>query len=162
MTAAGYYNSGKRLEEGKEYLFRVFGRVTLQDGQEYFILEDPYKIRHLLPSWLYESYGIKTSQSIRCKVDKINCTGRVYLEPEHPYYVAGNTYDFTFHSIGMSTRSQKLFMIVTDMFNNEVSVDCPKDFNIENSVPETVSCKIIRIRKGKPVIVLSSQYKLKV
>ncbi|MFZ4706212.1 MAG: hypothetical protein ACOYMF_09435 [Bacteroidales bacterium] len=89
MTTPGYYNTGKRLEVGKHYLFQVISIVTLQDGQAYYILEDPFKIRHFLLCKNYKDYGVENGQSIACKVDKINCTGRVYLNPNHPHNSEG-------------------------------------------------------------------------
>jgi hypothetical protein len=157
MTTAGYYNSGKRLEEGKHYQFQVVSQITLQDERSYFILEDPYKIRHLLPSWLYENYKIVTGLSISCKVDKINCTGRVYLEPEHPHYSEGHIYSFNIVRIEKKSRSNKLSLIVTDIFNNEILVDCPNGYsseNFESIESDKVTCKLVRIRKGLPVLVL--------
>jgi hypothetical protein len=158
MTTAGYYNTGKSLEEGKHYQFNVIGRITLQDERSYFILEDPYKIRHLLPFWLYEDYKIVTGLSISCKVDKINCTGRVYLEPEHPHYSEGHIYNFTLVRIDKKSPSDKLSLIVTDIFNNEISVDCPNGYtleNHENMESGKVSCKLVRVRKGLPVLALN-------
>jgi len=161
MTTPGYYNTGKRLEEGKRYIFKVIGKVTLQDEQAYYILEDPHKIRHLLPSWLYKYYGIKTGQTITCKVDKINCTGRVYLEPEHPCYKEGQTYDFTVSSINKNTFPDKLSIDIIDIFSNKISVDCPKDLKIDNNENAKISCRIIRIRKGIPKVVLTPDYRTK-
>jgi hypothetical protein len=159
MTSPGYYNTGKHLEEGKNYQFQVIGLVTLQDERAYFILEDPFKIRHLLPSRLYSCYEIKAGQSITCKVDKINCTGRVYLEPNHPHYLEGNTYDFKVISVSKNPHSEKLSILLNDMYNNEISADCPKDFIVGNKDLNRISCKIVRIRKGKPTVILSNYYK---
>jgi hypothetical protein len=161
MTTPGYYNSGRRLKEGDSYLFQVIGKIILQDEKAYFILEDIYKIKHLLPSWYYKNYGINVGQSIKCKVDKINCTGRVYLEPEHPLYSEGNVYDFKFCSFKKNTHSNKWSLILADIFNNEISVDCPKEYTIENKENDRVSCKLIRVRKGKPIVVLSQDNQVK-
>jgi hypothetical protein len=160
MTTPGYYNSGKRLEEGKHYLFQVIGQVILQDEQSYFILEDPYKIRHLLPAWFYKNYGIEAGKSINCKVDKINCTGRVYLEPEHPYYVEGKFYSFPILHLTNHPHKVKISIIVTDIFENEISVAYPKDIvngKIENREAVNISCKVANIRKGKPILILSPE-----
>jgi hypothetical protein len=159
MTSPGYYNTGKRLEEGKYYLFQVIGLVTLQDERAYFILEDPFKIRHLLPSRQYTRYEIQAGQSITCKVDKINCTGRVYLEPKHPHYVEGNTYDFEVISISKNPRSERHTILLNDMYNNEISADCPKDFIFANKDLKKISCKIVRIRKGMPTVIISNHYR---
>jgi hypothetical protein len=160
MTTPGYYNSGKRIEEGKYYLFQVIGRIVLQDEQSYFILEDPFKIRHLLPVRFYKNYGIEAGGSINCKVDKINCTGRVYLEPEHPYYVVGQFYSFPIHHLTNHQDKVKISIVVTDVFENEISVAYPKDFiigNIENKAAVNISCKVANIRKGKPILLIAPE-----
>jgi hypothetical protein len=155
MTTPGYYNSGKKLEEGMRCLFKVIGLVKLQDEQTYYILEDPYKIRHLLTCRYYQRYGINAGQEILCKVDKINCTGRVYLEPEHPHYTEGQVYQFRFRTVLNNTQSKKSSLVVADEFDNEISVDCPKDYATDKKNIKLVSCRLLRMCKGKPVLILS-------
>jgi hypothetical protein len=155
MTTPGYYNSGKKLEEGMIYLFKVIGLVTLQDEQTYFILEDPYHIRHLLTCRYYDGYGINAGQEILCKVDKINCTGCVYLEPEHPHYKVGQVYEFRFRSVLNNTQSTKISLIVADEFDNEISVDLPAGYNFTNKDNGKVLCKLLKVRKGKPLFTLT-------
>lgn len=158
MTTAGYYNSGKRLEEGKTYPFIVLNIVTLQDERAYFILEDPFKIRHLLPSWFYIYYGIQVGQTISCIVDKINCTGRVYLEPEHPHYTKGCVYDFQLLSIQKNEKRKKLKIIFKDLFGNEIEVDCLADLEAIIRELQYVECTIEYVRKGKPVLVIAKRF----
>ena len=155
MTTAGYFNTVKKLEEGKSYPFKVYNKVQLQDEKAYFILEDPYSIRHLLPSWFYTKYGIKQGQTINCVVDKINCTGRVYLEPEHPNYSKGCVYVFQLKSIQINELRRKSKLLLTDIFENEIEVDCPEEFVLSLSGSQYVECTVVRIRKGKPVLILA-------
>ena len=159
MTTAGYFNTGKKLEEGKSYPFRVHSTITLQDARVYFILEDPFNIRHLLPLWLYAKYGINQGQIINCTVDKINCTGRVYLEPLHPHYSKGRVYEFQCQSVQMNEHRRKPILILTDIFNNDIEVDCPQ--KLVKSISESISveCKVLDIRKGKPVLIVSKYFK---
>lgn len=161
MTTAGYFNTAKKLEAGKSYAFRVYGRVTLQDERVYLILEDPYNIRHLLPSWLYTKYGILQGQTITCSVDKINCTGRVYLEPVHPYYAKGLVYEFQFKSVFRNEQRKRTKLILTDIFENEIEVDCPEEFIESINSLQQVECTVAGIRKGKPVLELAKHFREK-
>lgn len=159
MTTSGYINSGNKLDEGNSYLFRVHALVTLQDERAYLILEDPYHIKHLLPSWLYTNYKIEPGQTIKCIVDKINCTGRVYLEPEHPVYSIGCVYDFPLLSVQKHEQRKKGKLTLSDTFENEIEMECPAEFvELLNSL-DYVSCTVMRIRKGKPVLSLEKQFK---
>jgi hypothetical protein len=155
MTTPGYFISGKKLEEGNSYLFKVYGMVTLQDDRVYLILEDPYSIRHLLPSWYFNRYGIQQGQTITCIVDKINCTGRVYLEPEHPYYTIGSVYEFQLRTVQRNEQRKKAKLILTDIFENETEVDCPWEFAGAIDNYQYISCTVMGLRKGKPVLALT-------
>ncbi len=159
MTTPGYINSGNKLDEGKTYLFGVLGLVMLQDERAYLILEDPYHIKHLLPSWLYTNYNIEQGQTIKCLVDKINCTGRVYLEPEHPVYSIGCVYIFPLRSVQKHEQRKKCKLTLTDTFENEIEVECLEEFVEALNSLDFVSCTVMRIRKGKPVLALEKQFK---
>lgn len=161
MTTAGYFNSVEKLKEGKSYPFRVCNMVTLQDERNYYILEDPFNIRHLLPSWFYTKYGIKQGKMINCDVEKINCTGRVYLEPEHPYYSKNCVREFHLLSIQINEQRRKKKLILTDIFENEIEVDCPEELVKSISGLSYVECIIVCIRKGKPVLTLSKYFREK-
>lgn len=84
------------LEEGKYYSFKISGSVILPDGSECYILTDINRVKHLLYKDYYHKYNMKLNQEILCRIDKINCTGKIYIEPEHPFYKLGNSYKFKF------------------------------------------------------------------
>ena len=83
-----------RLEESKKYNFQVTKTVRFEE-ETYFVLKGPDNRRYLIPSARYSGYDIGLKKTIHCRVDKINCNGEVYLEPEHPYYREGGTYEFS-------------------------------------------------------------------
>ena len=90
-----FLNEGKiKIEEGIDLDFKVINLVMLQDGRNYYILEDPNEMKHFIDAETYANYGIEIGQMIQCRVAKINCTGRIYLEPVHPIYQEGQTYYF--------------------------------------------------------------------
>ena len=82
------------LEEGHIYPFLIRKQIELPNGGFAWILEDEQGVKHTLSADYYHDYSFKPGDKIRCKVDKINCTGKIYLEPEHPYYRQGRTYEF--------------------------------------------------------------------
>ncbi|MFN2380153.1 MAG: hypothetical protein ABR519_08085 [Bacteroidales bacterium] len=82
-----------KLQEGKDYVFKTI-RVTALDDVSYFVLEGPDGRRYLLNSKRYEGYEITPGKDVVCRVDKINCKGEYFLEPEHPIYREGERYPF--------------------------------------------------------------------
>ena len=86
------------LKEGNSYLFKITGTIVLPDGSESFVLTDPNKVRHLINTQYYSEYNLKNNQEIICRIDKINCTGKIYIEPEHPHYKLGEPYNFMFYA----------------------------------------------------------------
>lgn len=84
------------LVEGKYYPFKITGSVILPDGSDCFILSDINNVKHLLQKRYYNNYKFDHNQEILCRIDKINCTGKIFIEPEHPFYKLGSSYTFTF------------------------------------------------------------------
>ncbi len=72
------------MTEGQAYDFLVLDQVILQDGKVYFLLSDPNGVKHFLEADPYRSFQIALNDKITCLVSKINCTGRIFLEPLHP------------------------------------------------------------------------------
>jgi hypothetical protein len=138
----------KRLREEELYEFRVEKKVTDPSSIDYFILIGPDQQKYLLPEATYRNYGITTGTFIKCRVDKINCRGQVFLEPVHPHYLEGGSYEFIV--VGSDVRSDhngneiNVFM-VADTFNNLIIVPC-------DNAPETgtsVRLVVDRISKGR-------------
>lgn len=150
MTAPGWYNYEKKLTEGEAYAFRFVKLVKLSDGEDYMVLEDPYKIRHLITYSCYRKYNLRQGSDILCKVDKINCTGRVFLEPEHPYYKTGSSEDFEILRIEKSQNEEKLnCIIVQDIFGNEVALEVSASVPVI-SLNRRIRCLIEGIKRGIP------------
>jgi len=84
------------LKQGDLQLFKVIRKITIPTNNEYFVLQDLKGSKHLLPFELYENYDIKINSNIKCKIDKINCIGRVFLEPQHIYYKENEYYKFEY------------------------------------------------------------------
>jgi hypothetical protein len=145
-----------KLKEGKEYFFSV--EKELMEGEiiDLYVLKGPDGMKYLLSSSNYRHYGIRKGTEIKCRVDRINCRGEIFLEPENPYYKEGKSYKFTV--TGGDTRTdvsgaEVKVMIVKDIFKNLIPV--PSD-----PLPETgseVSLIVERITKGRLHLVSSTR-----
>jgi hypothetical protein len=139
------------FEEGKTYKFVVNGKVLLPpDDEEFLILLSHFGSRHLLQYQPYKDYGLKKGDEVNCRVDKISCSGKMYLEPEHISYKEGSVYSFKnlgFEEILNSEEKAERFLRVEDVNGQTTFVNIgelsPRDF------PETVLCRVDRIKKGK-------------
>ncbi|GAP44497.1 hypothetical protein TBC1_12305 [Lentimicrobium saccharophilum] len=156
MIIPGYYDLKHKLEEGKTYIFRYLKQVILSDGEAYMVMEDPFGIRHMLLYRYYQQFNLQPDSAVRCRVDKINCTGRVFLEPEHPYYKPGTTGFFAVVWAGFRTSGNSVSrtIVVRDIFNNEVEVIVPPDYRDNLRAGARVVCAINDIRKGRPELSL--------
>ena len=135
-----------RLIEHSSYVFRVVKLITLHDQKKFWILEDSDGIRYMLNASYYTDYGISINQSITCKVDKINCSGKIYLEPNHPIYQEGEIYSFPIDSsVRIDSKHHEYAAVVTvvDVFYNKWSVSM-NYCNIDSCF-----CKVDRIKKGQ-------------
>lgn len=148
MSSLGYYNNGKRLKEGCCYTFKFIKKVKLEDEKHYLILEDHFGIRHFIELELYKNYGIENKSEISCLVDKINCTGRIFLEPEHPYYKTGDI--SSFDVLDIIETENGVLISVHDCFNNLVTVLLTDSKSKNLDQIERINAKIEGIRKGVP------------
>ena len=136
-----------KLTEGKFYTFTVTGRIVLPDQSEQFVLVDPNGIKHLIDAEPYDRYSLLRRNEIRCRVDKINCSGKIYLEPEHPFYTIGNSYSFEFAGYD----KEKKLAVCKDALGYFTTVP-------NNSVPasiikgEKLDCFVLRIKRGRVYI----------
>jgi hypothetical protein len=83
------------VKVGRSYLFTISGHIIIPGTHVgNWVLTGPGKKKYLLEEQYYTHYHLQIGQRIRCHVDKMNCSGRIFLEPQHPYYVVRKTYDF--------------------------------------------------------------------
>ena len=137
-----------KLLEEQYYRFKVVKTVTLPDTTENMILMGPDGRKYLLPLTYYKDYDLKDKTEITCRVDKINCRGKVFLEPESPWFSPGDKIEATVKKIEFD-EAEKIFIV-------EVSIINGFDLRIKmNRRPEesVISCSVVRIRKGQPVLI---------
>jgi len=147
-----------KLREGKDYTFFVEKEITLPDNSRHFIVKGPDSKKYLIPFSRYSYYNIKTGTEIKCKVDRINCRGEVFLEPENPWYSEGKSY--MFEVVGKDLRIDKSgisrqVIVVADKAGNRISAP----HNNTDHFPSgeaMVRLTVERISKGKIHLVSAS------
>ena len=148
-----------RLAEGSYYHFSILKVVALDPGESYFVMRDPLGYKILMPAKYYTAYGFEPGQTIECRVDKVNCNGRMFLEPLHPYYREGQVYTFEVVSSGSSKNmldQTTSFFIVKDVLGQTWKVISHTNQSIDTN-PSHVNCYLHRIKKGKPTLQLAGE-----
>jgi hypothetical protein len=139
-----------KLKEKSTYNFRVIRLITLPDDSKCWVLTHDGDDRYLLPAEYYAEYPIREEMALKCRVDKINCTGRIFLEPEHPWYREGEKYLFTYlreelqkDRVGNDLK-KLIFKGIHDDIRHYVTLVKPGSFVCGDKVEVIVR----RIRKG--------------
>ena len=143
-----------KLTEGKTYPFKITGSIVSPDGLEYFKLSDINNVKHLLRKDYYTKYNLEVGQTINCKIDKINCSGKIFLEPLHPYYESGNFYEITYlklKKIINSAGETEKIVLFTDSFENKIKVPF-EDLPRKLIAGEKLDCRVVKIKKGRLLI----------
>lgn len=141
-----------KLVENKVFSFTVTGKAETNGAGECYILKDPFGYKHLLPASYYRHYGIGNGDVLNCRVDKINCDGNVFIEPEHPVYKEGNIYDFEFVrfvNILNEYGDKDLVAEVKDINNQIFHVLLKLGSVSVLNPPEKIKCRIEKIKKGR-------------
>lgn len=138
------------LKPGAIYQFRIVKTVLLSDHEHYIVLESPALSRHLLDKELYPAFRFKKGELIQCRIDKINCSGKIFLEPENPDYTEGNNYDFLYsHKEDITNTLGGIQSIAVLKGRNGEKAILPQDNEDVLLKPDgIVNARLIRIKKG--------------
>jgi hypothetical protein len=150
MQYPGYNSGNVNLVEGEWYHFKIHNLVLLQDESYYYVLTDINGMKHFMPSEYYSDYKLNIGDEILCKIDRINCTGRIFLEPAHPFYKEGEIYLFNIESYQI--QGNDITLLVKGIIGNSIKITV-NDIDI-NSVAtrKTVSCNVQNIKKGELIL----------
>ena len=138
-------------KEGEKIQFTIKKLIEFSEDEKYYVLEDKEGQKHLLTAEYYENYNFKIGQNIVCRIDHINCSGKIFLEPEHPLYKEGEIYEFTLKTIKKSKNRLKeniLRLNLKDKFGNKATC-ITENSETKITIGETVRYKILRIKKGQ-------------
>jgi len=124
--------------------------MNLEGNEPFFVLRDPLGYKMLLQVRHFMHYQIRENTELFCRIDKINCNGRIYLEPQNPWYIEGQTYPFEVVGSGINyhiTGLPQSYYLVRDKARKIWTVKLQQN-GLPQYYPDTVLCKIIRIKKG--------------
>ena len=140
-----------KLVEGISYEFTVEKEIAAEDGVRHFVFAGPDQKKYLVPFSRYEGYKISPGSRIICRVDKINCMGRVFLEPRNPFFVEGEAYQFeVLDHTSVKDRKGRSHNVLTVADPGGNKIDLYPDMH--TGLPEIgakVYLTIKRISKGK-------------
>ncbi len=139
------------LEEGKEYEFYVEKLLPLPDGK-YYILVDNWNRKYLLPQQYYIDYPISVGTNIFCHVNKINCNGKIFLEPRHPIYKINDEDIFTLYElqqrIKQRTKEPYYVILAHNQKYDKAVVLNHTEIDLE-TLPADYKCKVVKVKKAE-------------
>ncbi|HNV96223.1 MAG TPA: hypothetical protein PKG63_07095 [Bacteroidales bacterium] len=144
----------EQLEEGKIYRFYVEKLLSLPDAN-YYILIDDWNRKYLLTAEYYSDYSIKLNNYINCYVNKINCNGKIFLEPLHPIYKIGEEDYFEIYQIEKRIKQKSKEPYYVALAKNSKTIKAAvlnyTDIN-HNHFPVFAKCKVIKFKKGEVLL----------
>lgn len=152
-------NEQGKLKERVFYDFKILKEIPAPDGVMHYIILDPFDKKHMMESECYKNYHFKIGDTIKVRIDHINCKGQVFFEPKHPDFNENEIFDCKY--LGQQMKKNKfneeeLYLKVEGPDGEATLVQTislhqeKKDFH-----KDTIRCKIKKISKGK---LLMSQY----
>lgn len=90
---------------------------TFELDEEHFVVLKCDSEQYSLNANDYKGYSFNIGDKIKCRVDKINCSGKIFFEPEHPYYKEQNFYFFQFLRV-IDREERNSIIEVLDRFGN--------------------------------------------
>lgn len=139
------------LESGKWFDLQILKIIDIPGDQPFFMARDINGLKHLIPSSYYGDYDLREGDTISCRLDRINCLGRFFFEPIHPFYKSGEAYKFKLKEfLRHSDCTNNIFSAkVIDIFGNEW--ETKKFLSETEPSPEidSILCRVEAVKKAK-------------
>jgi hypothetical protein len=138
-----------KFEQGIWYSFLIVGVANILDKGEHFILLHESGRKMLLKVEYYVKYNFSIGQNIECRVDKVNCTGQVFLEPKHPYYIENQV--FSFELLNTFIDEESFYnTTVKDVFGNCIDVFINQIEYLQTN--KSILLRVSKVKKGVPIL----------
>ncbi len=147
------------IEEGNFYYF-IIDKIFDLAGTNYYVLNSEFDKKYLMPTKFYSEYNFKINDKIKCKIDRINCNGKVFLEPECPIYSIGDIDVFTLLETEerLTHKSKDKYLVVKTINEKTKKAIIVINQNSKDySLGEKWSCEIIKIKKGEMYLKMISK-----
>jgi hypothetical protein len=140
-----------KFEEGNWYYFSIENVIDVPDKGDHFVLRHASGRKMLLNAQYYVKFNFRVGDTIQCRVDKVSCTGHIYLEPKHPFYIENYLYDFIVESVA-TTDDGIVSITVRDILDNPIQVYITTDRVI--NLGDTIQLEVYKVKKGIPVLIV--------
>ena len=137
------------MNSGDVFQVTLKKHIKLSETEQFWVAESPDGQRFLMNYFYYVDYGFSVGKSIQVVIDKINCSGKVFIEPDHPVYKRGKTYAFIIETV-LSKIENCFSLIVKDVFGHKIAVQYHA--NDAKKISGEVELLVIGLRKGLPVL----------
>jgi hypothetical protein len=141
-----------KISQGKSYPFVVLGLKDIPGFGEQFILQMELGNgpKFMLDARDFRHYELSQGKHIECRVDKVNCDGKVFLEPKHPYYTEGEVYEFDVVSSANATDEfgQQYFSFELRDYLGQPQEVAITGEQFQGELPSKISCRVENVRKG--------------
>jgi hypothetical protein len=134
------------LKAGDKYKLKIHKLLQIDGDQTYFIGIDENGLKHLVPEKYYSHYGIKAGDTIRCRLDRINCLGRFFFEPDNPLYEREGVYYFKLKKFSFFPEDGRATARVEDKFGYEWET---LPFYLKNRPTSKITRLLCRVKKLK-------------
>lgn len=138
-----------KFVEYQSYSFELLKIIEISADEKYYAFLDTFGTRHLISFELYKDYGFKVGEKINAYIDKISCTGKVYIEPEHPFYKVNSVHEF--ECVGRDKRYTKeekwIDVILVRDKDGRIFTVLPEAKMEE--LPKKIACKVQRVKKTR-------------
>jgi len=135
---------------GKIFDFVLQSTINLHDEPTpYFQIIDDQSQKFIIPATPYLTYQLTPGQQIKCRLDRINCSGEIFFEPLHPFYREKEYYQFKpveKKTIINALELEEEIAIVHDIFETEQWIRHAK--GVDENQPET-EAYVQQIKKGR-------------
>jgi len=141
-----------QYKEGSNVEFIIKNQINLADNETYFVLEDKNGRKQLLKADYYKKYNLKIGSKVNCKIDHINCAGKIFIEPKHPYYEEGKIYNFTINELKIIKNrlgKDALLIRTLDKLNNIAFCKIEYEDFSKFELHQQINCKVELIKKSK-------------
>ena len=150
ISEVGKCKKYNKTNIGKTFFFTLLKEITLPNSSlALYVIGDGNNCKFTIPKNNYQHYGFRIGQIIKCILDKINCDGQIFFEPQNPHYNEKMVCEFEF----VEFRTIKNYLglneqigVVKDFFGKEQWIRYAQGIN---QAGNTIKALIVFIKKGK-------------
>ncbi|HOK25742.1 MAG TPA: hypothetical protein P5320_03715 [Bacteroidales bacterium] len=139
----------KGLKYGEYYDFRIEKVSKGIDGEEIFVVSDPFGRVHTIPVKYFSHYNINPGSVFKGRIIKHSRNSSWKIEPRNPYYNKDDIISLKVESVMPGVNENSVILTLKDEFGFVHLVN-------SKTKPENklVKCRVKTIRKGKPELSL--------